>query len=101
MLTPDDIHAGRKLVADALKIELAWLDSREPTPSASRVPLPSEIDIGLILTESQYAAGVLDLFELEGISDALDSVIANRTTLAAYRDAAAEPWEVVAHILGR
>jgi hypothetical protein len=44
--------------------------------------LPSEVEVGLILTESQYAAGVLDLFEEEGISDALDSVIANRPTLA-------------------
>jgi hypothetical protein len=101
MLIPDDIQAGRKLVADALKIEPAWLDSPEATPSASRVPLPSEIDLGLIPTESQYAAGLLDRFELQGIGDALDNVIANRTTLATFRDAAVEQWEVVAHVLSR
>lgn len=63
MLAPDDIIGGRKLIADALRIELAWLDGPEPTPSASRMALPSEVEVGLTLTESQYAAGVLDPFE--------------------------------------
>jgi hypothetical protein len=94
----DDELAGHELLESALRIELVWLDESAPTPSSGRVPLDSEVDFGLTLTESQYAAGVLDLFEQEGVDDAFEEVIANRLTLSAYRDFGAEPWEVVAHI---
>jgi hypothetical protein len=92
---------GRQLLAAALKIEMAWLDEAEPTPSPMRPQLESEAEFGLTLTESIYAAGVLDLFEEKGVEGAFDQVVGNRLTLAAYRDCGAEPWEVVSHILSR
>jgi len=92
---------GRKFTADALTIELAWSVEPAPVPSPNRLPLESEAELGFTLSESQFAAGVQDLLELSEIPEASGHVIQNRTVLAAYRDAGAEPWEVVQHILLR
>jgi len=94
-------NLGRKLAADALTIELAWLAEPAPAPSANRPALESEAELGFTLSESQFAAAVQDLLELSEIPDASGQVIRNRTTLSAYRDAGADPWEVVQHLLFR
>ena len=93
--------AGRKFTADALTIELAWSTEPAPAPSPNRPALEGEAELGFTLSEPQFAAAVQDLLELSEIPDALEQVIKNRTTLAAYRDAGVEPWEVVQHILSR
>jgi hypothetical protein len=87
-----EVVAGRELHHAALRIEKAWLEERTHTPASDRKPLETELEFNLALTESQYAAGVLDLLEEAGAEEAFEQVIRNRAALSAYRDLGAEPW---------
>lgn len=102
MIRSNNLDAlGKKMTADARAIELAWLDEAAAPSSPTRPVLDSEVEFGFSLSESQYAGAVQLILEEAEVPGAARSVISNRATLAAYRDAGIEPWEVVKHILSR
>jgi len=91
----------RKILAYAVKIEMAW--RKEPVPAAAtdRRPLLSTIETGYEPNEATYAAAVQLLLEEDCVPFAQKTVIQNRMALSAYRDAGVEPGELVNYILSR
>ena len=88
----------------AADIESAWGGEPAPAPSSDRRPLDSAQEMGLVITEFEYAAAVRfmleDLGAERGYTGARAAVLRNRLSLSAARDIGSEPRVVAGAVLG-
>lgn len=100
-LSPKRLHAI--VTSYAADIESVWEGTPRPTPSLNRQPLVSAAEMGLDITEFEYAAAAR--FALEdmgaelGFTGARETVLFSRTLLSTARDAGTEPYDFATDLL--